>query len=164
MSFNFIPLQEQQEEILVPYIEDAVGKSDTVPYYSSTLTVDRAKKDVISVLGLLHATGYFEEGDFQIGKHKRRGYILHFTLGTAPGRIMVAGLPIYKVTPNKLDQVRVQALLNLRDWLRNAITQQIFTPGANPLVPFLLLPDGIDTITEAMIRGNHMPTLLPPPR
>ena len=160
MPFNFTPLKEQDDSIKVPFIEDA--RSDTAPYYSSTLTVDRAKQEVLAVLGLLHATGYFVEGDFQIGKLKRRGYVLHFLLGQAPGRLTVAGLPIYSSTPKKIDQVRVQALLNLRDWLKGAITQQVFTPGANPLVPFLLV-DGQRTMTEAIIQDGRMP-MLPAPK
>lgn len=160
MTFNFTPLETQDDGIKVPFIEDA--KSDTAPYHASTFSVDRAKQEVLAVLGLLHATGYFVEGEFQIGTRKRRGYVLHFLLGQAQGRLTVAGLPIgYGVTPKKLDQVRVQALLNLRDWLKGAITQQVFTPGANPLVPFLLI-DGQRTMTEAIIQDGRMP-MLPPP-
>lgn len=158
MAFNFTPLENQEAEIKVPYIEDA--RSDFAPYYSSTLSIDRAKQEVVQTLALLHATGYFVEGDFQVGKYKRRGYVLHFNLGQAKGRLTVAGLPVRQSTPKKLDQVRVQALLNLRDWLKGAITQQVFTPGANPLVPFLLIGDR--TITEAIIEDGRMPLLVAP--
>jgi hypothetical protein len=37
-------------------------------------------------------------------------------------------------------QVRVQALLNVRDWLKVSVTQQVFSPGSHPLVVHLLQP------------------------
>ena len=156
MTFNFTPIEAQSDFTNVPYIEDA--RADFAPYYASTKTPERAKKEVLEVLAMLHATGFFTEGDFQVGKHKRRGYVLQFNAGGALGRMTVAGLPIHYFTQKKLDQVRTQALLNLKDWLRNAVTSQVFTPGSNPLIPFMLV-DGQRTLLEAILEDRRLPLL-----
>lgn len=159
MTFNFTPIGEQSDELKVPYYEDA--RADTAPYYASTRSVDAAKQEVLNKLLVLGATGYFQEGDFSVSKQKRRGYVLHFVMNGARGRMVVAGLPIQSMTPAKLDKVRVQALLNLADWLKGAITTKVFSPGMNPLIPFMLV-DETRTVAD-MVNGGQSSLLLPAP-
>lgn len=157
MTFTFTPLDEAKGGIKVPYYENAT--KDTAPYYSSTRTVDAAKQEVLQHLHALNAVGSFQEGDFNVNGQKRRGYVLHFTLNGAAGRMIVAGLPIATSTPNKVDRVRVQALLNLADWLKNAITTQVFSPGLNPLIPFMLVDEN-RTVAD-MVRDQTASFMLP---
>lgn len=146
---DFIPLEEDSLEAKVPYLEDA--RSDYAPYYQPTdLSISKAKNAIIAEFGKLGGTVLrFREGDFG----NRRGYQIEFTLNGAPGRIRVAGLPIRRRTDKKLDRVRVQALMNIRDWLKTQVTSMIFSPGNNPLVPHLLGRGGL-TLVE-IISEQH---------
>lgn len=42
-----------------------------------------------------------------------------------------------------------QALLLARDWLGAAVTSRVFSPDAHPLVPHLVLPEGMERVTVA---------------
>ena len=53
----------------------------------------------------------------------------------------------------------VQALLNVRDWLKTLVTQQTFQPATvNPLVTYMLLDSG-HTIGEEMAVSGRLPEL-----
>lgn len=160
MGYTFTPITDPTAPIKVPFYENAT--KETAPYYSSTRTIDAAKAEVLQHLHVLNAVGTFQEGDFNVNGQKRRGYVLEFTLNERRGRMVVAGLPIAAPTPNKLERVRVQALLNLADWLKNAITTQIFSPGLNPLIPFMPV-DETHTVAD-MVNGGEASLLLPAPK
>lgn len=135
---EFVPLEEDALEAKVPYLEDA--RADYAPYYQPTnQSLSKAKNSIIAEMSKLGGTVlHFKEGHFG----NRRGFVIEFMLNGVPGRIKVACLPIKRVTPIKLDRARIQALLNIRDWLKTAVTSMIFSPGNNPLVPHLLVkPD-----------------------
>lgn len=85
------------------------------------------------------------------------GYVIHFSLQGGPGAIRVAGLLIRLENEKKIKQVRVQALLNVRDWLKAAVTSQVFAPGNNVLYQHLLV-DGQRTVADMFATGN-MPML-----
>lgn len=158
-NFEFKPIGDASDQLRVPLYENA--SADIAPYYASTKTVERAKQDVLDNLHRLGANGYFQEGEFVINKQKRRGYVLWFTQDGQRGRMLVAGLPMATPTDVKLNKVRVQALLNLADWLKGAITTQIFSPGANPLIPFMLV-DANTTVSERYANSEGL--ALPAPR
>lgn len=42
-----------------------------------------------------------------------------------------------------------------REWLKAAVTARVFSPGANPLVQFLLV-DGDRTLIEALFEGKQL--------
>lgn len=139
MGFNFTPTESKEAK--APYFEDA--RSDLAPYYNvKEWTVSKAKAAITAEIGKLGgAVTAFHEGYFGDAP-RRHGYLIEFVLNGAPGRIQVAGLPIRKMTDVKLDKARVQALLNVRDWLKTAVTSMIFSPGNNPLIPHLLNKGG----------------------
>lgn len=152
MGFNFTPTENK--EVKAPFFEDA--RADFAPYYGvQGWTVSKAKSAVTAEIGKLGgAVTAFHEGYF--GENpKRHGYMIEFVLNGAPGRIQVAGLPIRKMTDVKLDKVRVQALLNVRDWLKTAVTSMIFSPGNNPLIPHLLGKGG-KTLAEFIAEQADM--------
>jgi hypothetical protein len=141
----FIPDAEETVDFEVPYFEDA--KADLAPLYSSRKSLDEAKNEVTSVLARMGAGAVrFVLGQFE-GEPQRYGVRVEFVLGGAKGRIDVACLPIRRFKVAKLEQARVQALLNVRDWLMAAVTTRIFAPGGNPLVPYLLV-DGETTLSQ----------------
>jgi hypothetical protein len=155
--FNFTPDQPSAAQIKVPYLEDATA--DTAPYYSSTRSVEAAKTEVADRLDALGGNILsFVGGTFEINKQKRFGFVIRFALNVHPfsnaeGIIRVAGLPIRIPSDAKEKRVKVQALLNVADWLKTAMTSRIFSPDAHPLVPYLLMPskDGqLHTVTEAI--------------
>jgi hypothetical protein len=155
--FDFTPDKPAAARITVPYLEDA--NADTAPYYSSTRTVEAAKTEVSDRLGALGGSIIsFQGGTFDINKQKRFGFVIRFVLNVEPfnnaeGVIRVAGLPIRIPSDTKERRVKVQALLNVADWLKTAMTSRIFSPDAHPLVPYLLMPakDGqMYTVTEAI--------------
>lgn len=153
--FNFVP--DSPNGVPVPYIEDA--RADFAPYYSShqNFTEEDAQQKVRIEIAKLHAgvtrfvPGYFGNNP------KRYGYEIEFNMGGAPGIIKVAGLPIRaNPTDKKKRIVRIQALLNVRDWLKAAVTAQIFSPGNLVLMQFLLV-DGRQTMGEWVVAQKKLP-------
>jgi hypothetical protein len=162
--WSFTPTENAPTDsgIVIPFFEDA--RADFAPYYSSDKSEQAARSEVQDELLKLGGLAVnFQGGYFTIADHKRYGYSIHFKLYSAPAVIRVAGLPIRKETPRRIEQVRIQALLNVRDWLKAAVTTQIFTPAGHPLTPFLLV-DGRRTFIELMeeyARSGSLPQLPP---
>lgn len=157
MSFNFTPTDDDLKSIRVPYLEDA--RADFAPYYSvSGWTVTRAQTAVINECAKLGAAVLrFQEGWFDINKQRRLGYLIEFVLQGNPGRMPIAGLPTRgQLTDAKRNRVRVQALLNVRDWIKASVTARVFSPGTHPLIPYLLTPGG-ETVAERLERMLSLP-------
>jgi hypothetical protein len=157
--FNFTPTEDMEYGIKVPYIEDA--RADFAPYYSSRGTIQEAQSEIIGAIIKMGGSGViFREGFFGAAP-KRYGYVVEFQLGGAKARMQVAGLPMkHKETKAKKTQVLLQALLNLRDWLKAAVTAQVFSPGNNALIQFLLV-DGNRTIGEMLVQDRRLPNMNP---
>lgn len=164
--WDFKPDSPAKAAISVPYFEDA--NADTAPYYSSTRTIEAAKTEVADRLGTLGGSILsFQSGTFDINKQKRFGFVIRFVLNVEPfsnaeGVIRVAALPIRSWSEAKEKRVKVQALLNVADWLKVAITSRVFSPDAHPLVPYLLMPakDGqMYTVTQVISQMMNAPQL-----
>lgn len=153
MDFTFTP-SDKQQKLGVPFLEDA--RSEYAPYYASGKSVTSARQEVEQALSQLGAGLLaFQEGYFGT-KPKRYGYVILFTYQGTRGRTSVAGLPMRgEETPKKIQQARVQALLNVRDWLRASITQPVFSPGGDPLLQFLLV-DGKRTLAEHIRESGRL--------
>lgn len=148
--WTFIPT-ESDKALKAPFYEDA--RSDFAPYYSSNKTLKQAMAEVTGEMGKLNASiTKFQTGKFEVNKQWRFGYAIEFLLNGAPGVIRVAGLPIRSYTAVREDKVRIQCLLNVRDWLKAAVTMQVFSPDTSPLMPYLLV-DGKRTIAEYVLSG-----------
>lgn len=160
---QFIFTPDARKTVNVPFIENA--RADFAPYYRSRANERSAESQV--ALELAKLGGYivgFHQGKFSMGDGEvaRYGYEIKFTYGGVPGIIRVAGLPIKHENDDKIEQVRIQALLNVRDWLKSAVTMKVFAPGTSPLLPHLLLPDGKTTIADFIISQGRLPQLAPP--
>lgn len=158
--FNFTP-DTKEDDLEIPLFEDC--RSDFAPYYGGKVSIKSAESQVASELSKLG--GYimgFHKGAFGEDEHKRYGYEVKFAYGGAFGIIQVAGLPIRNETDNRIERVRIQALLNVRDWLKSAVTMKIFAPGSDPLLPHLLLPDGETTIADYIISQGGLPEIAAP--
>lgn len=153
MDFTFTPTESTPQQIKVPFFEDA--RADFAPYYrveTKRLNLEKAKDAVRQELSKLGAGGItFIEGIYRWGDSRRHGYQVEFMVGNAQGRMTCAGLPLkHSETAVKVLRVKVQALLNLRDQLKAAVTAQVFAPGFHPLVGTLLLPNG-HTVSEQVV-------------
>lgn len=161
---EFTPTSNSENRIEVPYLEEA--RADFAPYYSIK---DVREKSISAVQGevskeitkLGGGAIWFQEGYFGRKPDERNGYVLHFEYGGIPARIIVAGLPIRDAaTELKIKRVKLQALYILRDWLKAAVTTQVFSPGNHPLIQFLLI-EGNRTLAEAIIETRKLPNLNP---
>jgi hypothetical protein len=153
IDFTFTPTSAEPHAIPVPFFEEARAKF--APYYAvdgKRLDLEKAKDAVRQELSKLGAGNiHFIEGIYGRGDSRRHGYQVEFMVGKAQGRMTCAGLPLkYDETPLKVLRVKVQALLNLRDQLKAAVTAQVFAPGFHPLVGTLVLPSG-NTVSEAVV-------------
>ena len=139
---NFVPDDNTaNDEIIVPFLEDA--RADFAPFYSSNKTVKQASSELEKEMAKLGASVLrVQSGKFDVNGKNRLGYLIEFTLYGLRGELTVAALPMRKPTPAKENQARVQALLNVVQWIQTMVTKRVFSPGANPLIPYLLAADG----------------------
>lgn len=142
----FIPSDEN--DLIVPFIEDA--RSDFAPFYAVSKSVKMIEGEVLGELAKLGAGGFLVPGKFMVDGLPRYGYELRFSYQGGQGVIRVAGLPIRKSTDAKVLQVKKQALSNLREWLKCAVTMQIFGDKGAALLPYMLV-DGSQTVAEVLI-------------
>lgn len=156
-DFTFTP-DQTAVELKVPYIEEA--RADFAPYYGSDKSIERAKDELRAQLAKLGATILLiQEGTYNSGKQKRYGYQISYVYHGRGGIIKVAGLPIkHTHTATKINQVRRQALLIAVDWWRAVVTQQVFSPGTDPLLMNLLV-DKDTTVAEHIRRTGNLPAL-----
>jgi len=162
-DFNFTPTSVTTGLVNVPFFEDA--RADFAPYYTSSdkgTTIADAQNQVLVELAKLGAGSIlFEDGFFGTGKDKRYGYRLRFMYGGVHGMIRVAGLPLAKGhTDKKIASVKVQALLNVRDWLKSTVTSMVFAPNSDILLSHLLVsPDSDITIADHIRSQGNIPQL-----
>lgn len=166
--FTFTP-EETSSQLEVKYMEDA--RASDYPYSSFASkggpAIERrlieAQSEIGTALMQMGAmlTGIVP-GTYRVGDHTRHGYEIRFTYGGRPAIIRVAGLPIRnKETPRKVNAVRVQALLTVRDWLTATVTGIAFAPGAMPLVSFMLV-DETRTVADMLVETGNFPQLATP--
>lgn len=161
MSWQFTPNEAEADRLVVPFFEDATA--DFAPYYSSGRSIKQAKAVVSAEIAKLGgAVSAFVEGTYSVGQHAtRHGYEIRFTMNGHTGRIMVAGLPIRKETEARVTRCRVQALLNVGDWLKSSVTLPVFSPGGNPLALKLLIPGENITFEEKLMSSVAESLALP---
>lgn len=158
-TFNFTPDDPNtKDEIPIPFFEEA--RADYAPYYRTRKTIADAKQELTAALAKLNAIViHFQEGHFGTGQQKRYGYQIIYQYHGARGIILVAGLPLKgQHTRTKIDQTRTQALLNVADWWTAALTNQVFSPGSDPLI-MNLLADGQRTIAQYIRESGRLPAL-----
>lgn len=163
MEFTFTNKPEAQAD--VPYFEDTRAKE--TKYYTSTKSLAAVLKEVrqeFQELGCYNIS--FAEGYFGV-KPKRYGYLVTFGWNGAQGKIPLAGLPLrnepfsYQQKQTKINKVRVQALLILRDHLISYRQAPMFMVNTMPMLQHLLV-DGERTLSEYLQQVGTLPGLPAP--
>ncbi len=154
--FNFVPDNQQSTKPPIPFFEDATA--DYAPYYASKKSVNEAVAELALELSKLDAFLIgVQAGHFPHGKYKRYGYVVRFSYNGKDGLLRAAGLPMRSETAHKVERTRVQALLNVKDWLKSLVTQKVFGMDAHPLLSHLLV-SGEETLAEYIVStGNLLP-------
>lgn len=158
MSRVFIPSDDN--ELVVPFIEDA--RADFAPFYNVSKSIKSIEGEVLAELAKLGAGGFIVPGKFIVDGLPRYGYELRFSYQGGQGVIRVAGLPIRSAKPSetKIQQVKKQALSNLREWLKCAVTMQIFGDKGAALLPYMLVDDK-QTVGDVLMSTGTLPALEP---
>ncbi len=146
----------------IPYFEEARAKF--ARYYTvgpDGTTESQVKLQIVDEISKL---GGEILGFQKVIYDGRYGYMIKYHLRNAPGVIHVAGLPFkHKATDKKKVHARVQALCNVREWLKNAVSAEIFSPGCNILTSHLLMPgstfDDPVTIVQHVMQEKEVPML-----
>jgi hypothetical protein len=148
---KFIPDKpaEGAERIVVPYFENV--RSDDSPGYSTGRSMESLQKEAVALFARLGAYRVaFQQGRFDT-KPIRHGMVVTFWLDGNEGRLTVAALPfLHAETPKKVEQALKHAMFNVILMLKSQIQTQIFSPGTNPLIQYLLTSGGDRTIGEEL--------------
>ena len=154
---TFIPDPIAVQAQAVPYFEDS-QKMD-IPGRGTDKQVLTLQQEVIQMLARLGAASVqFVPGSYADGPRTRYGFRVVFWLGGTQGRIDIAALPLRSETAHRKDRALAQALYLLRDELQAMVHSQVYKPGAVPLIPYLIGPNG-QTVTEYLVETQNVPQL-----
>jgi hypothetical protein len=154
---TFIPDPIAVREQEVPYFEDSQALD--IPGRGTHKKVQTLQHEVIQMLARLGAASVqFVPGTYDDGPRQRVGFQVQFWYGSVQGRIDCAALPLRVETPRQKDRALAQALYLLRDELQAMVHSQVYKPGAVPLIPYLIGPNG-QTVTEYLVETQNVPQL-----
>lgn len=155
---------ENRQAVKVPYFED-VRSSDGWEGQGSEKSIDTLKEEVARAVGRLGGfVHHYVEGTYTVGDVERPGLQLFYSLGGAPARIDIAGLPTRN--PNNRSKNRNSSLKMALYMLRNALNGlwflQQLSPGYAPLMPWMIADSKGNTISQLWAQGSGLKALLPP--
>ncbi len=158
---DFIP-DEREEGLTVPFYEDATQTLGIVGHSSSRSEKELRVEIERAMAHLGAGVNGFTSGRFgKDGGPYRYGYVIEFKWQGVDGRIQVAGLPIRKETPSRIDKSKRHALYSVMHRLQAQFNSQLVMPGDVPLVPYLLNEDG-QTLMEVIAEQQKFPKLMDP--
>ena len=168
---TFIP-STPSESVKVPCYEDAKA-SDGWQGQTTTKSVKVLQSEISAAIGRLNGNvSSFQEGTFEIGKDKRRGFRIHYMVSTPsgspiPGRIDIAALPI-KISwrQKRTEKTRQEKSLRMALYMaRIAFEVSWFlmklSPGYAPMIPFMLANQD-KTVSQMWSDSPAMKMLAPP--
>lgn len=151
-----------QEEITVPFLEDATGEN--APNSRTTRSVANAQGELSRWVG---KHGGIVTGMIPVkfnntidGKNVvRYGFVVNFVFaGGASGRMHIAAIPMRKETVEKKNRVLAMALLNRAEFFKAAFASRIHDPYSNPLLQYLLV-DGEQSVAQVIIERKQLALL-----
>ena len=153
---GFIP--EQSGTIHIPYFEDA-NADIGIQGHGTHKSVGQLQDEIRTNMGRLGAAVIgFTPGSFP-GRTQRYGWRVEFMFGGQRGRIDVAALPIQSETAKKKDQAIRQALYNINESVKAQYMLTLLSPGAVPLLPYLLVAGTDKTVSQALQEQYDLPIL-----
>lgn len=172
---DFTPDSQEAQE--VPFFKDTMGKSkEGWAGHTTSKSIEKLKAEVKEAIHLLGGTVTgFMKGTYA-GKNPRDGYHLHYVMespnGLVKGKMEIAALPIEKKSWNSRQQKKAQerkreqalkmALYMLRDSLKGMWYLQQLSPGFAALMPFMIVGDAGETISQLWSKQDTYSNLLPP--
>lgn len=164
---NFIP-QQPKKSVEVPYFEDA-NREEGWQGYSTTKNIERLKSEIVESMTRLGAmVSGFQIGTFVLGKQKRDGYQIHYSIAAAnggfvPGRLDIAALPVkHDYDGAHKEKALKMALYMLRISLDGMWFMQQLSPGYAPLMPWMIANKEGKTVSQLWSESSIMNNLLPP--
>lgn len=162
MTPSFIPDDMDVKEPTIPWFEDS-SQELGIKGHRTNKSIEELKTEIKAAMSKLGGgVTNFLTGRFETTP-ERYGYEVTFAYGNREGKIEVAALPIKKDTPSKRKQALKQALYTVREMLEAQFNSRFSTPGAAPLVPYLLDDKGM-TLAENLSISANIPLLSPPIR
>jgi hypothetical protein len=169
---NFIPEQPKDKIPAVPYFDDV---SSDAGWQGQTTgkSVDKLKTEIMEAIGRLGGTvTIFQKGTFVVGKQRREGFQISYTIEGSDGKITrgrldIAALPVkedYRLQRSiktRREQSLKMALYMLRVALNGTWFLQQLSPGYAALMPWMLVDEN-RTVTQLWSESTSMGLLLPP--
>lgn len=169
---NFVPEQPKDEIHNVPYFDDVTADAGWQGQTTGK-SIEKLKAEIVEAIGRLGGvvTG-FEKGVFLVGKQRREGFRVHYTIESPDGkmtrgRLDIAALPVkedYRLQRSlktRREQSLKMSLYMLRMALNGTWFLQQLSPGYAALLPWMLI-NGEQTITQIWSERTQIGLLLPP--
>lgn len=158
---KFVP-DELPDGLQVPFYEDASGALGIVGHATNRSEKELRVEVERSMAHMSAAISSFASGRFgdEPGPY-RYGYVIEFKWQGVAGRITVAGLPLRKETPSRIDRSKRHALYSVMLRLQSQFNSQLLMPGDMPLVPYLLNERG-QTLMDVVAEQQGFPQLEAP--
>lgn len=161
----------------VPFFKDTMGKSsEGWAGHTTSKSIEKLQSEVKEAISLLGGTVTgFMKGTYT-DEHKRDGYHLHYVMespnGLVKGKMEIAALPVEKsqfmstrqqtAYKKKREQSLKMALFMLRDSLKGMWYLQQLSPGFAALMPFMIVSESGETISQLWSKQKTFQNLLPP--
>ncbi len=162
MAFGFEPNDEQTDGpngVDVPFFREASTQEHGVRGHETKKTESQLKADIRRAVEKLGGVvSAIRRGTFNAFDPPREGYVIEFTIHGNPGELTVAALPFdpdrKDPSENQRKKARKQALYTVRECLENQHNLRMLAPGSQPLLPYMLAPDGTATLGEILETGR----------
>lgn len=172
---EFMP--DSQEAQKVPFFKDTMGESKKGwAGHTTRKSIDKLQTEIKVAISLLGGTVTgFMKGTYA-GENPRDGYHLHYVMespdGLVKGKMEVAALPVKKprwmdgregdTYKRQREQSLKMALYMLRDSIKGMWYLQQLSPGFAALMPFMIVNEAGDTVTQLWSKQKSFSNLLPP--
>ena len=166
---------DTQEAQAVPFFKDTTSQGGWAGHTTSK-SIDKLQSEVKEAISLLGGTATgFMKGTYT-DENKRDGYHLHYVMespnGLVKGKMEIAALPVEKpdwmsfrqenAYKKRREQSLKMALFMLRDSLKGMWYLQQLSPGFAALMPFMIVSETGETISQLWSKQKTFQNLLPP--
>lgn len=166
---------DTHEAQAVPFFKDTTSQGGWAGH-TTKKSIEKLQSEVKEAINLLGGTVTgFMKGTYT-DENKRDGYHLHYVMespnGLVKGKMEVAALPVEKpewmsfhqenAYKKRREQSLKMALFMLRDSLKGMWYLQQLSPGFAALMPFMIVNESGETLTQRWSKQQTFQNLLPP--